>query len=126
MFAAATAEHGITSAQWAAIRALHEFPGVEQARLSDLIGYDRSTIGGLVDRLESKGLVERSADATDRRLKRLTLTSAGSWLFENLRDKVRAVTNRFVSPLSSEELEQLLSLLERLLDREDVETAWDS
>ncbi len=54
MFADGVAGHTITVPQWAAIRALHEFPGIEQAKLSELVAYDRSTIGGLVDRLEAK------------------------------------------------------------------------
>jgi DNA-binding MarR family transcriptional regulator len=117
MFAEEMAGYDITSPQWAALRALHERPGIEQAKLSELIAYDRSTIGGLVDRLEAKGLVGRSADAVDRRLKRLNLTPAGQALFETLHHKVRAVTHRFVEPLAPEEIDQLLSLLERLLAR---------
>jgi MarR family transcriptional regulator, lower aerobic nicotinate degradation pathway regulator len=120
MFAEATAGYDITSPQWAALRALHERPGIEQAKLSELIAYDRSTIGGLVDRLESKGLVGRSFDVADRRLKRLNLTPAGHRLFEELRDKVRSVTHRFIEPLEPDEVEQLLSLLERLLDRSEA------
>lgn len=116
-FAEATAGYEITAPQWAALRALHERPGIEQAKLAEIVAYDRSTIGGLIDRLESKGLVCRSFDVTDRRLKRLNLTPAGHRLFETLRDRVRGVTNRFVEPLSADEVEQLLQLLERLLDR---------
>jgi DNA-binding MarR family transcriptional regulator len=116
LFAEHTNGYGITSPQWAAIRALHECPGVEQAKLAELIAYDRSTIGTMVDRLEAKGLVERSADAADRRLKRLNLTPAGHVLFEKLHERVRAVSTRFVAPLSKSETEQLLSLLERLLE----------
>lgn len=117
LFAEGTSGYDITSPQWAAIRALHECPGIEQAKLAELIGYDRSTIGGLVDRLEAKGLVGRSFDAADRRLKRLNLTPAGQALFESLRDRVRAVTNRFVEPLSPDETVLLVGLLERLMSR---------
>jgi MarR family transcriptional regulator, lower aerobic nicotinate degradation pathway regulator len=116
LFAEGTAGLGITAPQWAALRALHEYPGIEQIKLSELIAYDPSTIGGLVDRLESKGLVGRSSDATDRRLKRLNLTPAGRRFFETHRDDVRAVTNRFVAHLSHDEVEQLTKLLGRLLD----------
>jgi DNA-binding MarR family transcriptional regulator len=121
MFAEATAGHDITPPQWAALRALHERPGIEQAKLAEIVAYDRSTIGGLVDRLETKGLVCRSSDATDRRLKRLNLTPTGRQLFEALRDKIRSVTNRFVEPLAPPEVEQLLSLLERVLQREALD-----
>lgn len=118
MFAEGTAGYDITSPQWAALRALHERPGIEQAKLSELIAYDRSTSGGLIDRLEAKGLVCRSADVVDRRLKRLNLTPAGHALFDALHNQVRAVTHRFVEPLAPDERELLLSLLERLLDRQ--------
>lgn len=74
---------------------LHESPGIEQVKLTELIAYDPSTIGGLVDRLESKGLVERRPDAADRRLKRLNLTAATRGFFDAHRNEVRAVTNRF-------------------------------
>jgi DNA-binding MarR family transcriptional regulator len=123
MFAEGLAGQGITAPQWAAIRALRESPGIEQAKLAELIDYDRSTIGGMIDRLEMKGLVERSFDASDRRLKRLNLTPAGIALFESLRRRVRAVTNRFVSPLSPDEVAQLQSLLERLLEGRDADDA---
>jgi MarR family transcriptional regulator, lower aerobic nicotinate degradation pathway regulator len=116
MFAEHTDGYGITSPQWAAIRALHECPGVEQAKLAELIAYDRSTIGTMLDRLEAKGLVERRSDAADRRLKRLHLTAAGAALFDALHQRVRSVSSRFVAPLSKKETELLLSLLERLLD----------
>ena len=116
-FAEGTAGLGITAPQWAALRALHECPDIEQIKLSDIIAYDPSTIGGLVDRLEAKGLVGRSLDASDRRLKRLNLTAAGHVFFEAYRENVRAVTNRYIAPLEPAEVEQLVSLLERLLDR---------
>jgi len=119
MFADGVAGRNITVPQWAAIRALHEFPGIEQAKLSELIAYDRSTIGGLVDRLEAKGLVARSQHAADRRAKLLNLTAEGQVLFESLHSRVREVTSAFVAPLSPDEAAQLVALLERLLDRDD-------
>jgi DNA-binding MarR family transcriptional regulator len=119
-FAEATAGFDITPPQWAALRALHDRPGIEQTKLAEIIATDRSTIGGLIDRLESKGFVYRGADSKDRRLKRLSLTPAGHALFTSLSDKVRSVTNRFVEPLQPEEVEQLLQLLERLVYRDEA------
>ncbi|MAM60356.1 MarR family winged helix-turn-helix transcriptional regulator [Maritimibacter sp. UBA3975] len=67
----------LTSVQFAALSALANNPGIDQARLSALIAYDRATIGGVVDRLEQKGLVARSVSDKDRRARVLTLTETG-------------------------------------------------
>ena len=47
------------------------------SRLAGTLSCDASNVTGLIDRLESRGLVERRASATDRRVKALQLTSAG-------------------------------------------------
>ncbi len=76
LFAASLGDE-LTPVQFGALAALGQTPGLDQAALSAAIGYDRATIGGVIDRLQARGLVARSADANDRRLKRVTLTAAG-------------------------------------------------
>jgi hypothetical protein len=60
LFSQVTAGCDITSPQFAALRTIEAFPELEQNGLSEIIAYDRTTIGGLIDRLEAKGLVQRS------------------------------------------------------------------
>src|SRR5438477_3306861 len=50
------------------------------SRLADTLSCDASNVTGLVDRLESRGLVRRQAAVGDRRVKVLQLTPAGSRL----------------------------------------------
>lgn len=47
------------------------------SQLASHLGLDRSTVSGLIDRAEARGLVGRVADERDRRSSRVTLTSAG-------------------------------------------------
>ena len=47
----------ITPVQYAALRAIDAHPGLDQATLAGAIAYDRATIGGVIERLEIKGLV---------------------------------------------------------------------
>src|SRR5580700_5492959 len=55
----------MTPVQFAALAAVAQRPRIDQAALSALIGYDRATIGGVIDRLESKGWLVRSASHAD-------------------------------------------------------------
>ena len=67
----------LTSVQFAALDAIAQQPGIDQASLAATIGFDRATIGGVIDRLERKGLVQRVVSEQDRRARQLHLTRRG-------------------------------------------------
>ena len=84
-------------------------------RLADTLSCDASNVTGLVDRLESRGLVERQASALDRRVKVLQLTPTGT----RLRVKVLRRMAEGSLPLSKLSIAQqrtLVKLLEALVD----------
>jgi MarR family transcriptional regulator, transcriptional regulator for hemolysin len=70
---------GITRAQWSLLSALSRGgnDGMMQVDLARLLEVGKVTIGGLVDRLEASGHVERRADPQDRRAKRVYVTDQG-------------------------------------------------
>ena len=70
------ARYGITRAQWAVLVKLHREEGLQQAKLAKLLDIQPITLTRLIDKLCSNGLVERRADAKDRRANRLYLTPA--------------------------------------------------
>ena len=57
----------LTPVQYSALKALRAHPGIDQATLAGLIAFDRTTIGGVVDRLEQRGYLTRKVSARDRR-----------------------------------------------------------
>ena len=61
IFLEETAGFGITPVQFAALSAVAQQPQIDQRSLARTIGFDTSTIGGVIDRLEARGLVQRSA-----------------------------------------------------------------
>lgn len=71
--------YGITRSQWSVLSALSRGgnDGMMQVDLARLMEVGKVTVGGLVDRLEASGHVERRADATDRRAKRVFITEQG-------------------------------------------------
>ncbi|MGE3819621.1 MAG: MarR family winged helix-turn-helix transcriptional regulator [Isosphaeraceae bacterium] len=65
----------------------------------------------LIDRLESKGLVQRSRTEEDRRVVLIAITAAGLTLLASLDEPVQSLTRELLGHLSHEELDQLNALL---------------
>ena len=93
----AAAAAGVTAAQAAVLTMLAEPQSM--AKLAEAMGCDASNITGLVDRLEAKGLVARTADARDRRVKLIAWTAAGKAAVERFqRDLIKASSLAKLSP----------------------------
>lgn len=105
----------LTSVQFAALNAIAKQPGIDQASLAATIGFDRATIGGVIDRLERKGLVQRVVSAQDRRARRLHLTHDGEQLLAACRPVVNALQSEILALLSPAEREVFLALAHKAL-----------
>lgn len=104
----------LTSPQFAALTILDENPGIDQATLAGMIALDRPTIGGVIERLAGKGLVERKTSESDRRAKSLTLTSAGKAMVKRMRPLVVETQSKILDGLSDEEKEQFTILAKKI------------
>ena len=104
----------LTPVQFAALSTLEETPGLDQAGLAGAIAYDKVTIGGVVDRLAAKALVDRRPSAKDRRAKVLTLTPTGAALLGRARPLVVALQDEILGGLNAEERSCFLDLLARV------------
>jgi len=105
----------LTSVQFAALDAIAQQPGIDQASLAATIGFDRATIGGVVDRLEQKGLVHRMINAQDRRARQLSLTSQGEAQHAACRPVVEALQTDILGALSAKERGMFLALAHKAL-----------
>ena len=105
----------MTSVQFAALDAIGQQPGLDQAGLAATISFDRATIGGVVDRLEHKGLVQRLVSAHDRRARQLHLTPEGKRLLKACRPVVEALQADILAPLSPAERATFLALAHKAL-----------
>lgn len=105
----------MTPVQFAALSALADAPDIGQATLAGLIGYDRATIGGVIDRLEAKGFVRRRADPDDRRSNILSMTAEGRKALEAARPQVEAVQEKLLSALNAEEKREFEALCRRII-----------
>ncbi|WP_210204440.1 MarR family winged helix-turn-helix transcriptional regulator [Devosia submarina] len=106
----------LTPVQFAALVALRDRPDVDQATLAATIAYDRTTIGGVIDRLAENGMVERYTDPSDRRCKRLKLTPAGHDALALAEPLASRSQQELVSSLSPAEQEHLVGLMQKVVD----------
>ncbi|MEZ5287750.1 MAG: MarR family transcriptional regulator [Vicinamibacterales bacterium] len=88
---------------------------IPMGRLAETLACDASNVTGLVDRLESRGLVARRPSDADRRVKVLVLTPAGSRLRAELHRRLAAPPEPF-QRLSEADQRALVRILERLLE----------
>ncbi len=105
----------LTPVQYAALLAIYRHPGVDQITLAGLIAYDRTTITGVVDRLERKGLVTRAVSDTDRRARELRITVEGEATLHRIQPAVDAAQHVLLSGLSDAEAETLMQLLRKAI-----------
>jgi DNA-binding MarR family transcriptional regulator len=85
------------------------------SRLAEALSCDASNVTGLIDRLESRGLVQRRPSPDDRRVKVLDLTPTGSRVRTALLRRVAGRPHP-LARLTPEEQRTLVRLLERLLE----------
>jgi MarR family transcriptional regulator, organic hydroperoxide resistance regulator len=108
------AEFDLTPAQGHALRALDPARPVPMSTLAEALLCDASNVTGIVDKLESRGLIARQGTDHDRRVKQLAVTEQG----RQIRDKLVAAVMKpppAVAALPREVKTRLNDLLRNLL-----------
>jgi DNA-binding MarR family transcriptional regulator len=108
--------HGITLPQWRALAEISTKTGITQVALAGYIDTDPMTLSGILDRLEKRGLIERSADPNDSRAKLAVATPAGLELVRNVREVGLGLYEQATAGLSADERGQLTAALTRMRD----------
>jgi DNA-binding MarR family transcriptional regulator len=102
---------GMTRAQWIILARLARQDGLSQNELAAICEVEPITVGRLVDRLEARGLVERRADAKDRRVKRLHILPAATPFVAEIREHRHRLNKELVLGLDKASQEQLINSL---------------
>lgn len=105
------AQFGVTRAKWAVLARLERFEGLKQSELAEMLDLQPITLTRLLDGLCESGLIERRADAEDRRAKRLYLTPAARPLLKRLGKAGNELIEAAFDGLSDAETARLLSKL---------------
>jgi len=116
IFMEETGTFGLTPVQYSALSAVLRHPGMDQRTLAGMIGFDTSTIGGVIDRLEARGLMQRNASPQDRRVRLLTVTASGADMLQQIDPAVLKTQEIILRPLGDEDQRQFLRLLKTLVE----------
>src|SRR6185436_9606212 len=108
-------EFELSPAQCHVLHLIEPDQPLPMGRLAEALACDASNVTGLVDRLESRGLVRRQPSSEDRRVKVLVLTATGARLRALLVDRMTAPPAA-LERLSPGEQRALVRILERLLE----------
>ncbi len=81
-----------------------------------MIAFDRSTLGNVIERLETKQYVERKPSSGDKRIKLLHLTRSGAALLRDIMPSVQRAQARMLQPLKPADRKTLMALLTQLVD----------
>lgn len=107
-------QYDLTPPQFALLAFLWQQDGLTQVELSEKGQIDRSTVGGLIDRLERNGLLERCQHPQDRRAYRIFLTEQGKAMESTLSACAERSLKKLTCGLGEDELTELRRMLEIL------------
>ena len=114
---ATAAAFDLSPPQMWALRHLEPDTPLPMNALAGMLHCDNSNVTGIVDRLESRGLVERRAAAHDRRVKHLVVTEEGARLREQVGARINQPPPGFAR-LTADERRRLATLLRKALGEE--------
>ncbi len=104
-------QYELTPPQFALLGFLWQADGLTQTELSEKGQIDRTTLGGLIDRLEKNGLVQRRKHPQDRRAYKIYLTGHGRELEGPLTECAQRTLARLTNGLSEQEVGELRRML---------------
>ena len=113
-------KHQISSAQLNCLLALHENGSLSSSQIARHIFVKPSTVTGIIDRLEQKGLARRTRQSTDRRVITIELTPEGERLARNAPPPIQQKILDGLSMLSIDEAKGILTRLQTLTQMLDV------
>jgi MarR family transcriptional regulator for hemolysin len=109
---------GIGQAGWMTIAMIAKSGApMSQRALADLVGVEGPSMVSMLDRLEREGFVTRAPCPTDRRVKLVHLTEAGTTLYQQVREQAQAVRTALLGDIDPDQLKAATALLELLRAR---------
>ncbi len=107
-------EEDLTPHHYSALIALDQLGAMSQQQLSHLVGIDPRNAVPVIDQLQTRGLLARNPDPSDRRRHAVTLTATGGRVLTRLRHAAEEAEERLLTPLCTTERRALHALLTKL------------
>jgi DNA-binding MarR family transcriptional regulator len=116
MFHEECGDFNITPVQFGLLTILDGKSPLDQVTLAAEVGIDRTNVADVVTRLESRGLVERRANQSDRRTRLVSITDDGRTFRQRVQEGMEIAQERFLAPLGEEDRRLFMRLLRDLIE----------
>jgi len=112
----AVAPMGITRSQfWVLVNiARYNNEGMAQTELARLMSVGKVSLGGLIDRMEANGILERLPDPVDRRAKKVFMTPKGQDLLHDLQEVAEDINKQIMKGITKEQNKMLDGMLKTM------------
>ncbi len=114
MFKAELAPHGVTPGQYAVLKCLWDEDAQTARKIAERLVLDSSTITGILDRMEQKGLIEKHSDPKDRRALQIILTKTGRELEKPITQAIIDANHKALAVLDELKGEELKHMLDEI------------
>lgn len=108
---------GYSRSRWMVLLYISRNDAIPHRELAERLGIESPTLVRLVDRMEADGLLERRADESDRRVKRLHLSSEGHKEVERIRAYAADLRKELLAGLDKTELAITQEVLQKIRAR---------
>ena len=113
-------QYQVTGPQLVCLLSIGDSPEITPSALSREVHLSPSTVNGILDRLEGKGLIVRRRASRDRRLVRVSLTAKGTILVANAPSPLQDTLAEGLATLPDDELATIASSLDRIVELMEV------
>ena len=114
IFSENLSDFGITPGQYGVLACLWENETLSPKEIATLLQVENSTISGVLDRMQKRGLIDRVLNPNNRRSISVKATAAGMALKEPVQKKMEELNEAVLHNFSQQEREELFSLLRRI------------
>ena len=104
----------ITPGQYGVLRYLWENSACTPKEISQVLRLENSTVSGVLDRMEKKGLIKRELDSNDRRSIRVVLTPEGASMRDGVLEIIDDLNKQVLDVLSPEQREIFIDSLRKI------------
>ena len=118
-FSGCLEKYDITPAQYGVLSCLWDIEYSTPKQIAEELCLEMSTISGVLDRMQKKGLIERAANEKDRRGIRVIVTEKGKELAEHIASAALKIQNAVSHNVDKDELSVFYSVLERIYNNID-------
>ena len=114
IFSEHLAEFGITPGQYGVLACLWKNETLTPKEIATILRVENSTISGVLDRMQKRGLIDRILDPKNRRSIRVKPTEAGMAIREPVQQKIEELNDMVFKDFTPKEREDALNLLTRI------------